>query len=80
MQKIIYPLGFVSGVIFSLPVVAQTTPNLLFIMADQYRGDALGCIGKEPVKLLAWITLLPKVFYLPTPSAVIRFHLRQEPC
>lgn len=50
MQKIIYPLGFVSGVIFSLPVVAQTTPNLLFIMADQYRGDALGCIGKEPVK------------------------------
>lgn len=25
-------------------------PNLLFIMADQWRGDAIGCIGKEPVK------------------------------
>lgn len=25
-------------------------PNLVFIMADQWRGDALGCIGKEPVK------------------------------
>lgn len=51
MQKTIYPLGFVSGVIFSsLPVIAQPTPNLVFIMADQYRGDAIGCIGKEPVK------------------------------
>lgn len=28
----------------------QATPNLVFIMADQYRGDALGCMGKEPVK------------------------------
>lgn len=34
----------------SVCVYAQDTPNLLFIMADQYRGDALGCIGKEPVK------------------------------
>lgn len=25
-------------------------PNLVFIMADQWRGDALGCIGKEPVQ------------------------------
>lgn len=31
-------------------VYAQEAPNLVFIMADQYRGDALGCIGKEPVK------------------------------
>lgn len=28
----------------------QQHPNLVFIMADQYRGDALGCIGKEPVR------------------------------
>lgn len=35
----------------ALPIAAQTSPpNLVFIMADQYRGDALGCIGKEPVK------------------------------
>ena len=33
-----------------LPLAAQTSPNLVFIMADQYRGDALGCLGKEPVK------------------------------
>ena len=33
-----------------LPLAAQTPPNLVFIMADQYRGDALGCLGKEPVK------------------------------
>ena len=37
----------------SLPVQAQEkneAPNLLFIMADQWRGDALSCIGKEPVQ------------------------------
>lgn len=28
----------------------QGTSNLVFIMADQYRGDALSCIGKTPVK------------------------------
>ena len=35
----------------SLPVQAQEkseSPNLVFIMADQWRGDALGCLGKEP--------------------------------
>lgn len=25
-------------------------PNLVFIMADQFRGDAMGCMGKEPVQ------------------------------
>ena len=35
----------------ALPAAAQhSSPNLVFIMADQYRGDAMGCIGKEPVK------------------------------
>ena len=33
-----------------LPLAAQTPPNLVFIMADQNRGDALGCLGREPVK------------------------------
>ena len=34
-----------------LPVSSQnTSPNLVFIMADQYRGDALGCMDKEPVQ------------------------------
>lgn len=28
----------------------QSSPNLIFIMADQWRGDALGCLGKEAVK------------------------------
>ena len=34
----------------SLPVQAQDkneSPNLVFIMADQWRGDALGCLDKE---------------------------------
>lgn len=38
---------------FAFPAQAQEKapkPNLLFIMADQWRGDALGCIGKEPVQ------------------------------
>ena len=37
----------------SLPVQAQDkneSPNLVFIMADQWRGDALGCLDKEPVQ------------------------------
>lgn len=44
--NLIFSLGFSS----LLGVQAQDTPNLVFIMADQWRGDALGCIGKEPVK------------------------------
>ena len=44
--------------LLTLPILAtglqaqekQTPPNLVFIMADQYRGDAMGCIGKEPVQ------------------------------
>ncbi len=37
----------------SLPAQAQEkneSPNLVFIMADQWRGDALGCLNKEPVQ------------------------------
>lgn len=52
MRKTIGPPVVVTGVAFSvslLPIVAQTSPNLVFIMADQYRGEVLGCIGKEPV-------------------------------
>lgn len=26
------------------------TPNLVFIMADQWRGQAIGCLGQEPVQ------------------------------
>lgn len=42
-----------------LPVVAVScvekkqpavSPNLVFIMADQWRGDALGCLNREPVR------------------------------
>lgn len=38
-----------------IPAIAQAQeqkeerPNLLFIMADQWRGEALGCLGIEPV-------------------------------
>lgn len=28
----------------------ENHPNLVFIMADQFRGDALGCMGLEPVR------------------------------
>lgn len=40
------PVGFV----FPAQAQEKPKPNLLFIMADQWRGDALGCIGKEPVQ------------------------------
>ena len=62
-----------------LPLAAQTSPNLVFIMADQYRGDALGCLGKEPVKT-AWIIWLPKESYSLMQSAVILFHHPPVPC
>ena len=43
---LLLPVGFA----FSAQAQEKATkPNLLFIMADQWRGDALGCIGKEPV-------------------------------
>lgn len=32
------------------PQENQSRPNLVFIMADQFRGDALGCMQKEPVQ------------------------------
>lgn len=31
------------------PAQAQSPPNLLFILADQWRGSAMGFVGKEPV-------------------------------
>ena len=27
-----------------------SSPNLVFIMADQWRGQAIGCLGLEPVR------------------------------
>ena len=49
----------------SLPVQAQEkseSPNLVFIMADQWRGDALGCLGKEPVQTPHLDRLTPKQY------------------
>lgn len=44
-------LTYSAFIAIALPVHSQNvSPNLVFIMADQYRGDALGCIGKEPIK------------------------------
>lgn len=34
----------------SLQTPAPHRPNLVFIMADQFRGNALGCMQKEPVQ------------------------------
>lgn len=52
-MKNIIPQALLTMPILSTGLQAQEkqpTPNLVFIMADQYRGDAIGCIGKEPVK------------------------------
>ena len=52
----------------SLPVQAQDkneSPNLVFIMADQWRGDALGCLDKEPKECSS-----------PMQSVAILFHHR----
>ena len=50
----ILSLGLLSSASTTIAQMQQpkqkSTPNLVFIMADQYRGDAIGCIGKEPVK------------------------------
>lgn len=47
--KFIVTCSALTATIF--PADAQkSAPNLVFIMADQYRGDALSCLGKEPVK------------------------------
>ena len=34
----------------AMPAIAQEKPNLVVIIADQWRGDALGWLGKEPVR------------------------------
>lgn len=57
-----------------LPVSSQVPPNLVFIMADQYRGDALGCVGKEPVKTPCLDKLASEGILLTMQSAVIPFH------
>ncbi len=50
----IFSLGLLSSATTTIAQAQQSkhksAPNLVFIMADQYRGDAIGCIGKEPVK------------------------------
>ena len=63
-----------------LPLAAQTSPNLVFIMADQYRGDALGCLGKEPVKTPCLDHLASEESYSLMQSAVILFHHPPVPC
>ncbi len=82
-MKNIIPQALLTMPILSTGLQAQEkqpTPNLVFIMADQYRGDAIGCIGKEPVKLLTWTSLPPKELTSPMLSVVIRYHRRQEEC
>ncbi len=47
-----YRLSFLFVAAGSAAAVARaqdTPPNLVFIMADQWRGQALGCLGVEPV-------------------------------
>ncbi|MEG1615417.1 MAG: sulfatase [Bacteroidales bacterium] len=39
-----------SSLCFSGSFGFAQSPNLVFIMADQWRGDALGCLGIEPVR------------------------------
>ena len=63
----------------SLPVQAQDkneSPNLVFIMADQRRGDALGCLDKEPVQTPHLDSLRPKECSSPMQSVAILFHHR----
>lgn len=38
------------GLGYSFGAWAQQRPNLLVVMADQYRGDAMGFVGKEKVR------------------------------
>lgn len=46
-------------------------PNLVFIMADQWRGQAIGCLGVEPVKTPISTAWLPKASISRMPSAAI---------
>jgi len=41
---------FVCLILSSCYINAQKKANLVLIIADQWRGDALGCMNKEPVK------------------------------
>lgn len=50
MNELIKKTLFTFPLLASACVYGQDTPNIVFIMADQYRGDALGCLEKEPVK------------------------------
>lgn len=47
-------IKYIGVPLLAIPLVASAQqkqrPNLVFIMADQWRGDALGYLGKEPVK------------------------------
>lgn len=43
-------LPFISTACSSQKQESASPPNLVFIIADQWRADALGCMGKEPVQ------------------------------
>lgn len=48
-------LLYTSAALAALPLAAfpqgnPSRPNLVFIMADQFRGEALGCLQQEPVQ------------------------------
>lgn len=61
-------------------IQAQEKPNLVFIMADQWRGDALGCLGKEPVKTPCLDQLAREGVISPMLSAAIPYLHRHEAC
>ena len=59
----------------------QSSPNLIFIMADQWRGDALGCLGKEAVKNTSSGSIgIRRGLTSPMQSAAIRYLLRHVVC
>lgn len=74
-----------ASVVSSMPgnVIAQQKkkekPNVIFVLTDQWRKQALGFKGEDPVQTPHWMNLLRGRFLLIMLPHVVRYQDRVEP-
>jgi N-acetylglucosamine-6-sulfatase len=61
------PALFLLGILFSSALLQAKRPNVVFILTDDQRGDALGCMGHPHLKT-------PRIDRLAEEGALFRNH------